>query len=139
MDRYHEASQAQLGAVHGEGLSHAEADRIRQGIQDDVVKVKVGRSVQSVYADDEGASGEGLEHSDVGRETQPVCTGEGESAGGGESSAPDAVPEQEADNSAEHEFSDVYYYDAYFNATGGDGQDDMEYYYDDYLFLGTEE
>ena len=139
MDRYHEASQAQLGAVHGavhgDGLSPAEAERIRQGLQDDVVKVKVGRSVQSVYGEVwERSSAEGGVPGGTGQE----CSGEEGHADGGECSAPSEEPEQEADESAERGISDAYYYDAYFNATGGSGQDDMEYY-DDYLFLGSEE
>lgn len=141
MDRYHEDSQAQLGAVHGDGLSPAQADRIRQGLQDDVVKVKVGRSLQSVYADDGDASGEGWEHSSAEGSTDStsqVCSGEEGHADGGECSAPSEEAEQEAHESAEHAIGDAYYYDAYFNSTGGYGQDDMEYY-DDYLFLGSEE
>ena len=117
---------------------------MRQGVQDDVVKVKVGRSVQSVYAEDANAleggerqqsNTEGGVADDVSRQ---VCSGEEGSANGGECSAGSDEAEEEAYDPAEHGIDDVYYYDAYFNASGVAGPDDMEYY-DDYLFLGSEE
>lgn len=53
MQQYMEASQQQLGAVHGNAGSSSERwqhiGAAREGKLDDVVHVQVGRSVQSVY------------------------------------------------------------------------------------------
>ncbi|KAK9917386.1 hypothetical protein WJX75_003823 [Coccomyxa subellipsoidea] len=58
MDQYMEASQSQLGSVHSDSWASPEGGEGRQtggkaGQRlDDVVMVKVGRRVQSVYDDD---------------------------------------------------------------------------------------
>ena len=55
MEQYMEASQQQLGAVHGNAGSSRSSEHwrhigaARKGKLDDVVHVQVGRSVQSVY------------------------------------------------------------------------------------------
>lgn len=59
MDQSMEASQSQLGSVHSDSWASSEGGEGRQAGSkagqrlDDVVMVKVGRSVKSVYDDDD--------------------------------------------------------------------------------------
>jgi hypothetical protein len=132
MSRYMEDSQEQLAAVHGAGLSDAEVQRTKQGLQDDVVRVRVGRSVQSVYADSS---------EEIAGDAQQPAQEEGSASSGaadggspeGECSAGPGEGLHEAGAAAQDEMlQEGDYYDTYMNATSDEGLE----YYDDYFAPG---
>ena len=120
--------QAQLAAMHGAGLTDAEVQRIKRGMQDDVVRVQVGRSVQSVYMDErfESTTAHAEEHT-----AESTCTGSEEGICTAELSDEAGALDAGADSGAEGvaEVIDADYYDAYMNTTAEGGAE----YYDDYF------
>ena len=127
MEQYMQDSQRQLAAVHGAGLTDAEVQRTKQGLQDDVVMVRVGHSVQSVYVREESESSTARAHepgacSNTGSE-EHVCNAEQLDSQQGESEQ----AQLRADDV--NGFSDDDYYDAYMNSTAEGGME----YYDDYF------
>lgn len=155
MAQYMEASQSMLASVHSDGWHSGEEEQRPTGGSggqrlDDVVIVKVGRSVKSVYDEDqEGGVLEQDSHDEAeassameyrGMEATEQCGGGTDVGGDGEGMCEASLTalseldttERPGQIDAEETLLEHEYYDHYFNMTNTVDPDD-EYYseYDD--------